>query len=40
MKKTIPLTCQRCGKEWDYAGKAGYYTSCPNCKTSVGVRKK
>ena len=38
--KEVPLLCQRCGKKWKYAGKADYYTSCPNCKTSVSVRKK
>ena len=36
MKK---LKCKRCGKEWNYKGKAEYYTSCPNCRTSVKIKK-
>ena len=38
--KAALTTCQRCGKKWFYTGKATYYTSCPNCKTSVNIRKK
>ena len=33
------LRCQRCGKEWEYKGKSKYFTSCPQCKTSVKVTK-
>lgn len=33
------LKCQRCGKEWEYKGKSKYFTSCPQCKTSVKVTR-
>lgn len=36
MKKLI---CQRCGHEWEYKGKSKYFTSCPQCKTSVKVNR-
>ena len=32
--------CQRCGHVWDYTGEAEWYTSCPNCKTSVNVKTR
>jgi len=31
------LKCKRCGKEWAYKGKKIYYTSCPDCKTSIKI---
>ena len=34
------LICKRCKKRWRYSGKSSYWASCPNCKTSVKIRKK
>jgi Zn finger protein HypA/HybF involved in hydrogenase expression len=34
----VKLKCQRCGHEWEYKGKRKYYTSCPDCKTSVKIK--
>ena len=31
--------CKKCGYEWDYKGKAKYWTSCPRCRTNIDVRK-
>jgi len=39
LKTSIKLTCQKCGRVWKYKGKRKYYTSCPDCKTSVKVGK-
>lgn len=33
----MELKCKRCGRKWDYKGKKKYYTSCPDCKTSVKI---
>lgn len=35
----LTLTCQRCEHEWEYAGESQYYTTCPDCKTSVKVEE-
>ncbi len=39
-KKGSTLVCQRCKHVWDYTGKAKWYTSCPNCKTTVNVKTR
>lgn len=31
----MELKCKKCGYEWNYTGKAPFYTSCPRCKTNV-----
>lgn len=36
----MELTCQRCDHHWEYTGQKKYVTSCPNCKTSVSIRKQ
>lgn len=33
----MKLKCKRCLKEWTYKGKKKYYTTCPDCKTSVKI---
>ena len=38
IKDFVVLRCKRCDREWNYKGKAVYYTSCPICKTSVRVK--
>jgi len=35
----MKLKCKRCGKEWEYKGKKKYYTSCPDCKTSIKIKE-
>jgi predicted Zn-ribbon and HTH transcriptional regulator len=35
--KMIPLKCKKCGKKWKYKGKKKFYTTCPDCKTSVKI---
>lgn len=35
----MEMKCQRCGHKWNYKGKMTYYCSCPNCKTSVKIKK-
>jgi ribosomal protein S27E len=40
IKKIRRLRCKRCGKEWNYKGKANYKAQCPNCYTSVLLPKK
>jgi hypothetical protein len=34
--ETVPITCDKCGYEWDYSGGL-YHTTCPRCnhKTST-----
>jgi len=34
----MKLNCKRCKHNWEYTGSKIYYTSCPNCKTSVKIR--
>jgi predicted nucleic acid-binding Zn-ribbon protein len=34
------LKCQRCGHEWDYKGKSGWWCSCPQCRTGVNIKKQ
>ena len=34
------LKCYKCGYEWDYKGKRRRYATCPDCKTSVNIKKK
>jgi|TARA_Y100000034_G_scaffold116195_1_gene154233 hydrogenase maturation factor HypF (carbamoyltransferase family) len=36
----MKLRCQKCKREWDYSGDKKYYTSCPDCKTSVKINEK
>lgn len=38
----VKLKCPRpkCGYEWEYNGNAGWYTSCPKCRTSVRVNQE
>jgi len=36
----MKLKCQRCEKEWDYKGESDYYASCPNCHSSVKIKKE
>lgn len=36
----VEMKCHRCGHEWEYKGKSKYFTSCPQCKTSVKVTRK
>lgn len=31
------LKCKKCNREWDYSGDKKFYTSCPDCKTSVKI---
>jgi len=38
--KKMKLKCQRCGREWDYKGKKKWFTSCPDCKTSVKIKER
>lgn len=33
----IKLKCKKCGRLWDYKGEKKFYTSCPDCKTSVKI---
>lgn len=35
----VKLKCKRCGREWEYKGEKEYYTSCPDCKTSVKIKE-
>ncbi len=35
----MQLNCKRCGREWDYTGEKKFYTSCPDCKTSVKINQ-
>ena len=35
----VKLKCQRCGREWEYTGDKKFYTSCPDCKTSVKINE-
>jgi len=39
MSGGVRLECPRCGKKWEYGGKNKYYATCPDCKTSVKVRR-
>ena len=39
LKMSLQVKCTRCGKTWSYSGASEYYASCPNCKTSVNLRK-
>ncbi len=34
------LSCQNCGYEWNYKGKAYRYTSCPTCLYRVNIKKR
>jgi len=34
----MKLKCQKCGREWDYKGHKRFYTTCPDCKTSVKLK--
>ena len=38
----MKLICpnKKCKYEWDYNGKAPFYTSCPRCKGQVRTTKK
>lgn len=36
----MELRCQKCKREWNYKGEKKYYTSCPDCKTSVKIKEK
>jgi len=36
---SIELKCKKCGREWTYRGKKEYYATCPDCKTSVKIKK-
>lgn len=33
------LKCQRCKHEWEYKGQKKWFTSCPECKTSVKIKE-
>ena len=35
----VKLKCQRCKKEWEYKGDNKFYATCPDCKTSVKIKK-
>lgn len=35
----IRLRCKKCKREWEYKGTKKYYTSCPDCKTSVKIKR-
>jgi len=37
----MQLKCKRqgCEREWEYKGKSKFYASCPQCKSSVRIRK-
>jgi len=34
----MKLKCQRCNHQWDYTGYKKYFTSCPECRTSVKIK--
>ena len=34
----VELKCKRCEREWDYKGNKTWFTSCPDCKTSVKIK--
>ena len=36
-KPKIAITCKRCGKAWSYGGTMLWWTSCPDCRTSVRI---
>lgn len=36
----MKLKCKRCTKEWEYGGDRKFWASCPDCKTSVRVKKE
>ena len=36
----MELKCQRCGYIWNYKGNKSWFTSCPECKTSVKIGVK
>jgi len=35
-----PVTCGKCGYEWEYGGVSDYYCTCPSCKTSVNLQEQ
>lgn len=35
----IPVDCQRCKHHWNYKGKNKWTAICPNCHTTVSLRK-
>jgi len=35
----VKLKCKRCGRGWNYKGDKKYYASCPECRTSVKIRR-
>jgi uncharacterized protein (DUF983 family) len=37
-EKGIDMQCPKCGHKWTYRGNKKYYTSCPDCHTSVRIR--
>lgn len=36
---SVPLKCQRCGKEWNYTGRNPFAATCPFCCTRVWISK-
>ena len=40
--KGLEMKCNSCGHEWDYTGAKEFpaVVACPNCRTSVRLRKK
>lgn len=32
------MMCNNCKYEWNYKGKAEYYTSCPKCRWNVKIK--
>ena len=35
----LKCTNKKCGKEWDYKGKADFYATCPNCLRKVKIQQ-
>jgi DNA-directed RNA polymerase subunit RPC12/RpoP len=36
----ISLKCKKCGRKWVYNGSKRFYTTCPDCKTSVKITER
>ena len=34
------LKCKKCKRRWNYSGEKEYYTTCPDCKTSVKIKTR
>jgi len=35
----MKLKCKKCGKIWEYKGKAKVYATCPDCKHSNKIKE-